>query len=412
MSSTAPENHEATSYRLVFGALALAVFAGAASMRILDALLPTIAHQSGRSIGTTSMAVTGYALSYSGCQLFYGPLGDRLGPYRLISWTALLSAAAALTCAAAPSLAWLIVFRVIAGGIAAGIGPLALTWVGHATSLAERPLIIARNSSASILGATVGQIGSGIIRQFDHWRSVFLLCALLFAIAGVALAWMGGRFSDIKDVGRVIDLQRGESMARRLLTRPVVIRTLSWVALEGLAVYMTLTYASSMLQRRLSIDIADAGLVVSLFGIGGVAFALLASHVLKWWSSAHRAALGGVLAAVGFGLLLLVQMPLSAAACMFCAGFGFFALHNVLQVLATHMAPDAPGAAVSLFAATFFLAQAVGGAIGGWSFDHIGRGASCGASAAILLGLGLSVSSATRMDRGRSLQARLYRRSL
>ena len=86
-----------------------------------------------------------------------------------------------------------------------------------------------------------------------------------------------------------------------------------------------------------------------------------------------------------------VAMRLVSGSALFILGLGFFMLHNTLQVRATHMAPEAPGAALSLFAATFFLAQAAGALIGGWSFDHLGAGVSCSASAAILVGLGFAM---------------------
>jgi MFS transporter, YNFM family, putative membrane transport protein len=158
---------------LVLAVLGLAVFAGAASMRILDALLPSVARQFGQSIGTTSMTITAYALSYGCCQFFYGPLGNRIGPYRIVCWAAALSAGVALCCAFAPSLPWLILMRLIAGGIAAAIGPLALTWISHATPTHDRPVVVARMSSASILGATVGQVSSGLIGQAVGWRASF-----------------------------------------------------------------------------------------------------------------------------------------------------------------------------------------------------------------------------------------------
>jgi MFS transporter, YNFM family, putative membrane transport protein len=97
-----------TKFRCVIVVLAAAIFAGAASMRLLDALLPTIAKTYGATIGGAGLTVTAYAVSYSLCQLVYGPLGDRVGPFRVIGWTAGASALAALGCALAPSLGWLV----------------------------------------------------------------------------------------------------------------------------------------------------------------------------------------------------------------------------------------------------------------------------------------------------------------
>jgi MFS transporter, YNFM family, putative membrane transport protein len=398
MSSTDSVRNAAASQGLLFAALALAVFAGAASMRIMDALLPAVARQYGESIGTTSMTITAYALSYSGCQLFYGPLGDRLGPYVIVSWTAMLSAGAALCCAWAPSLAWLVFCRFIAGGIAAAIGPLALMWVGHVTSVAERPVIVARMTSASILGTTLGQVSGGLFGQLLDWRASFVMIALLFTSAGIILARAGAGRSEARGIGRVVQMKSDHAGTsyHHLFLRPGVRRTLLWVGLEGFATYMSLTYAATILQRQLAIGLASTGVIVGFFGVGGVAFALLARHFMRWWPASRRAVLGGTLAAMGLGLMILVHSPVSAAICMFGTGLGFFALHNILQVRATHMAPDAPGTAISLFAATFFLAQAIGAVLGGWGFDRFGPTPSCAASAAILFGLGIAVGCAVK----------------
>jgi predicted MFS family arabinose efflux permease len=49
-------------------------------------------------------------------------------------------------------------------------------------------------------------------------------------------------------------------------------------------------------------------------------------------------------------------------------------LHNTLQVHATQMAPDRRGAAVSAFAACFFLGQSAGVSLGGLCIGGLGTG--------------------------------------
>jgi YNFM family putative membrane transporter len=47
-------------------------------------------------------------------------------------------------------------------------------------------------------------------------------------------------------------------------------------------------------------------------------------------------------------------------------------VHNMLQVGATQMAPEARGAALSLFAAMIFLGQTIGFAVLSPTYDHFG----------------------------------------
>lgn len=72
----------------------------------------------------------------------------------------------------------------------------------------------------------------------------------------------------------------------------------------------------------------------------------------------------GLLLGIAFLTLALADHWAWAPAACPLAGLGFYQLHNSLQTQATQLAPEARGTAVSLFAACFFLAQAVGVGLG------------------------------------------------
>jgi predicted MFS family arabinose efflux permease len=63
----------------------------------------------------------------------------------------------------------------------------------------------------------------------------------------------------------------------------------------------------------------------------------------------------------------MIALPL-----LVTCGFGFYLLHNTLQTLATELAPDARGTAVSLFAFCLILGQAAGVAFIGFVIDQFG----------------------------------------
>jgi MFS transporter, YNFM family, putative membrane transport protein len=379
--------------RVVKTVLATAVLAGAASMRSLDTLLPDVAQYYGRSVGTSGAAVTAYAISYSGCQLLYGPAGDRMGPYRIITLAAILSSLAALGCALAPTFTWLVALRFLAGAVAAAVGPLTIAFISHATDSQERPVAVAHLTGASIIGGAAGQAGGGLIGQILNWQAGFLFIAILFALSGWAMARTGARHPHLRAIGRTAAGESGIPGAQlgALLRRPAVRLTLIAVGVEGLATYASFTYVSAMLHGRFALGTAMIGLLIGLFGVGGIVFVLIVRRLIRRLRESRRAALGGILLGVGFVVLTLGRSLFIVGAAIFALGLGFFMLHNVLQVRATHMAPDTPGAAISLFAASFFSAQALGVTIGGWSFDHLGASTLCYSSAALLAGLGLAM---------------------
>jgi predicted MFS family arabinose efflux permease len=81
---------------------------------------------------------------------------------------------------------------------------------------------------------------------------------------------------------------------------------------------------------------------------------------------------GGALLLARLVLLPLMPVALATAPVMAMLGFGLYMVHNTLQTNATQMAPEARGAAVSLFTAGFFLGQAIGAALIGIAVDRVG----------------------------------------
>ena len=81
-----------------------------------------------------------FTAAYGVFQLVYGPVGDRLGKYRVIAWACAVSALTTLACALAPTFPLLVVARFLAGGTAAAMIPLSMAWIGDnvPTSSASR----------------------------------------------------------------------------------------------------------------------------------------------------------------------------------------------------------------------------------------------------------------------------------
>lgn len=390
---------DAGKLRMVIFVLASAIFAGAASMRILDSLLPEIARHYSKTIGASGVVVTAYAISYSSFQLFYGPLGDRVGLYRVIIFAAFLSGLAAIGCALSSSFEWFVALRFLAGGVAAAIGPLTLAWIAKATSAEERPIVIANVTGASIIGATAGQAGGGLIGAFLNWQASFWVIGGLFLLAAIAMVRNLVRYPALCNIGHQ---SRTEEHHKRpgfldLLKRPSVRFVLIAVGVEGVAMYASFIYVTAFLETRLALGIAVNGALIALFGVGGLMFVFLARFFMRSLSESRRAIWGGIMVAIGFGCLMLSHSIWSAGLSLFVMGVGFFMLHNILQVLATHMAPDATGTGVSMFSATFFLGQALGVAAGGWLFNHAGASISFAISSLMFVGLGFVVGSRSRI---------------
>ena len=114
--------------------LALAAFGSAASLRVMDPLLPRLAEEFNAGLGSVAHVITGFAISYGVLQMVFGPLGDRFGKLRVISIACAAAAVATSACAFAPTLEALVWSRVLAGACCASVIPLAMAWIGDSVA--------------------------------------------------------------------------------------------------------------------------------------------------------------------------------------------------------------------------------------------------------------------------------------
>ena len=66
-------------------ALSLAAFASGLSLRVTDAMLPSLAREFSQSLGAAANVITAFSLAHGLMQLFFGPMGDRFGKYLVIA---------------------------------------------------------------------------------------------------------------------------------------------------------------------------------------------------------------------------------------------------------------------------------------------------------------------------------------
>jgi predicted MFS family arabinose efflux permease len=349
--------------------LAAAAFASGLSLRVNDALLPKLATVFGVSLGTASHVISVFATAYGLAQLFFGPVGDRFGKYRVIGWAAVACAAAALFCAAAPGFGTLLVGRALSGATAAAMIPLSMAWIGDVVPYEERQPVLARFLIGQILGLSTGVWLGGFAADHLSWRVPYVLIAALFAAVTVGLFALNRR---LPPHARTTRQAGGHAFSRvaaefgSVLARPWARRLLVLVFLEGMFLYGPFAFIATHAHRSLGLSLSAAGALVMLFGMGGFVFAMSAPRLVANLGEAGLARWGGALMAIA--LLAIAFAPAwgwAVGAC-FLLGLGFYMLHNTLQVNATQMAPDRRGAAVSAFASCFFLGQSVGVSLGGW----------------------------------------------
>ena len=382
-------------------ALSLAAFASGISLRLTDALLPLFAREFDITLGRAANAIIAFSIAYGLSQLFFGPVGDRFGKYRVIAFACAACALTATLCGLAQDFAQLEIARLLAGATAAAIIPLAMAWIGDVVPYDQRQPVLARFLIGQILGLSAGVFVGGFAADHLSWRVPFFGIGLGFVAISVALFTIDRRLpAHARRVNRVAGhaLRRMLSEFAQVLARPWARVVLLTVFLEGAFLYGAFAFIATHLHTRFGLPLAAAGSTLMLFGFGGLLFAIASAALVRQLGEVGLTLVGGPLLAVGLLVIGVAPAWWWALPACFVAGLGFYMLHNTLQINATQMAPERRGAAVSAFASCFFLGQAVGVAVNGALVAAVGTGAliSSGALGVLVVALSFSRLRATR----------------
>jgi predicted MFS family arabinose efflux permease len=343
--------------------LSFATFSSMTSQRICDAMLPELSREFTVSLGRAAQVISVFAVVYGLSQLFYGPLGDRIGKYRVVTFATLACALGSGVCAFAGSLDALVVARMLVAAGAAAIIPLSMAWVGDSVATEQLQETLARLGLGSTFGIVGGQLLGGFLTDAVGWRWAFGFMAVLFGCVGTLLYFnwrkqppMSASGGHAVSAGNTSFLRQSLSM----LTTPWPRTVLAVALLEGAAGFGVLAIWASHLHTTHQLSLSMAGSIVALFGLGGVLYMSVARHLIHRFGQVGLCLMGGSL--VGISELVLGLAPdwyWSIPAGLF-GGFGFFMFHNTMQANATQMTPKTRGTAVSLFACALFIGQSLG----------------------------------------------------
>lgn len=341
--------------------MGLAGFASMASMRLCDPMLIVLGQEFQVTTGEASRVVSSFAVAYGVLQLFYGPLGDRFGKLRVISLAVLACAAFSAITSMASDLTLLVVMRAFMGSAAAGIIPLSMAWIGDQVAYDRRQETLAKLMGYTVSGMMVGLWFGGFAAEHLGWRTAFAVVSALFAVTALML-WrklrsMPATPSAASTSSFAAYFANTFEMLRTARVRQVLIVT----AIEGALVFGAMAFIPTHLHQQFDMSVVFAGSVMMLYGVGGLLYSQFARRWLAWLGGERGLVKTGVACIFG-GLLLLAwaHQPVLGMLGCFATGFGFYMLHNTLQVQATQMAPASRGTAVTLFACLLFFGQSTG----------------------------------------------------
>ncbi|KWT73260.1 High-copy suppressor of rspA [Variovorax sp. WDL1] len=373
--------------------LAAAAFFSAAALRVCDSLLPRFADEFQRSAGESGRLIIGFAVAYGLMQLLSGPLADRFGKQRMMTFALAGSGAASAAAALAGSFDALLAWRALWGMAAAGIVPLAMAWIGDAVAYEARQATLARLLLGTLSGMVMGQLLGGLCAETAlGWRGAFAVLSVGYWTVAALLWREPSRIT--ATVAAVGSPAAGRGGLGAVLAQPWARVVLVAVFLEGVFLLGALSYLPTYLHAREGLGLAAASAVSAMYAVGGLAYAVCARRVVGSLGEIRMAAAGGLLMAAALAGLWLLPHWSSAAPLAVLLGFGAYLYHNTLQTHATQMAPQARGSAVSLFSFGLFAGQSIGVAAFGGLVDLQAYGALLllPAAALAVIGIGFAVS--------------------
>jgi EmrB/QacA subfamily drug resistance transporter len=169
--------------RLVLTACVLASAMAFIDGSALTVALPRLRAFFGADLASVQWVLNGYVLALAALTLIGGALADRFGKSRMLTVGCIGFAAASFACIFAPSIGWLIGFRVALGVAAAIVTPSSLALIGATYPKEERNRAIGVWAAASALTTAGGPVLGGFLVERFGWQWIFAINPPLALIA-------------------------------------------------------------------------------------------------------------------------------------------------------------------------------------------------------------------------------------
>src|SRR6202050_4184073 len=159
---------------VVLGVCCSALFMVGLDNTIVNCGLPEIGRSLHTSVAGLQWTVAGYTIVLASLLLFSGALADRIGRRTIFQVGLSLFTLGSWLCSLAPSLSWLIAFRVLQGVGGSMLNPAALGIITNVFSAPrDRAKAIGVWDAAPGLSMALGPVAGGILVGSVGWRGIF-----------------------------------------------------------------------------------------------------------------------------------------------------------------------------------------------------------------------------------------------
>lgn len=371
--------------------LALATFVLGTDTLIVVGVLPTIARELHVTEGAAGQLITVFSLVYGLGGPVLAALAGRWQRGRVIIMALGAFCLVNIGSALSPNFAMLLITRILGGGFAALISPLA-----YATAISLAPLEKRGQALALVLsGVTIAQVIGGPLGTWigGHvgWRVSFGLIALVAATSCVVLQ-IAGLPSD--------KAAQTLSLKARLapIGEPRLLLALAPAFFTVMGFTVVYSYIAPLLQ--LNLHISDISLLLLVLGLGTVAAAQIGGKIVDRFGSTHLLVLFlAVMLVVEVSITYATTSWVGAIPVLFVWGAAGPCFFLAQQHRLLNLAPEHVNVITALNSSMNYLGIACGSAAGGivLFFVPVTRlgwvGAACGLVGMIVLLISLSTSN-------------------
>jgi EmrB/QacA subfamily drug resistance transporter len=174
---------------LVVGTVCVGAFLGQLDASIAGLVLPTLEETFAAPVATVEWVAIAYLVVLAALVVPFGRLADLAGRKLLYTAGFAVFIVGSALCGFAPSLAWLIVFRVVQAIGAAMLQANSIAIITAAVARRRLGRAIGVQGAAQAIGLSVGPSVGGFLIDGLGWRWVFFI-AVPFGILGALLGWL------------------------------------------------------------------------------------------------------------------------------------------------------------------------------------------------------------------------------
>ena len=156
---------------------------------IVNVALPSIAAAFHGGVSDLQWTIDAYSLVVAALLIMSGSIGDRFGRKRTFQVGLVVFTAGSLLCSLAPSLGWLIAFRMVQAVGGSMLNPIAMSIITNVfTEPRERARAIGMWGAVVGLSLGLGPIVGGVLTDSVGWRAIFWINAPIGLAAVVLVA--------------------------------------------------------------------------------------------------------------------------------------------------------------------------------------------------------------------------------